>query len=49
MAKSSAERNTVFRNRQRKKGLVRNCGWVRDTFEANLELKELEKKLQEQK
>jgi len=47
MAKSSAERNTVFRNRQSGKGLVRKCVWVPDTLEANQELKKLEKKLQE--
>ena len=49
MAKSSAERNTVFRKRQSGKGLGRKCVWVPDTLEANQELKELEKKLQEQK
>jgi hypothetical protein len=47
MAKSSAERNAVFRNKQSGKGLVRKCVWVPDTLEANQELKELEKKLQE--
>ena len=47
MPKSSAERNTVFRNRQNGKGLVRKCVWVPDTLEANQELKELENKLQE--
>ena len=46
-AKSSAERNAVFRNKQSGKGLVRKCVWVPDTLEANQELKELEKKLQE--
>ena len=49
MAKSSAERNTVFRKRQSGKGFVRKCVWVPDTLEDNLEFNELEKKLQEQK
>ena len=46
-AKSSAERVRDFVRRQKDKGWVRKFVWIPNTLEANQELKELEKKLQE--
>jgi len=46
-AKGSAERVRDFVRRQKRKGWVRKFVWIPNTLEANQELKELEKKLQE--